>query len=121
MEYFCTQGDDLWKLSDEELTDLATRELIQLKLWDGRGAPEGVVFRQTSHPVYNLSYKQHLAVIQRYLKPFGNLQTISRSGTYRYNNMDHAMISGFLGGPASDGGTSRPDNLSSAPLSPERL
>jgi protoporphyrinogen oxidase len=97
MEYFCTQGDDLWNLSDQELIDLASRELIQLKLWDGRGAPEGVVFRQTkAYPVYNLSYKQHLAVIKSYLKPLGNLQTIGRSGTYRYNNMDHAMISGFL-------------------------
>lgn len=97
LEYFCSQGDELWKLSDQELIELAKRELIQLKLWDGRGAEGGLVFRQTkAYPVYNLSYKQHLAVIQRYLDPFGNLRTIGRSGTYRYNNMDHSMITGFV-------------------------
>ena len=96
MEYFCNQGDDLWGLSDQELIDLASRELIQLGLWDGRDAEEGVVFRQTkAYPVYNLSYKKQLAVIQRFLEPFGNLQTIGRSGTHRYNNMDHSMITGF--------------------------
>jgi protoporphyrinogen oxidase len=96
MEYFCSQGDDLWGLSDQELIDLARRELIQLGLWDGRGGEGGVVFRQTkAYPVYNLSYKKHLAVIRRYLEPFGNLQVIGRSGTYRYNNMDHSMITGF--------------------------
>lgn len=96
MEYFCNQGDDLWGLSDQELIDLASRELIQLGLWDGRDAEEGVVFRQTkAYPVYNLLYKKYLAVIQRFLELFGNLQTIGRSGMYRYNNMDHSMITGL--------------------------
>jgi len=96
MEYFCNQGDELWRLPDQELIDLASRELMRLGLWDGRGLEGGVVFRQTkAYPVYNLSYKKHLSVIQRFLKPFENLQCIGRSGTHRYNNMDQSMITGF--------------------------
>ena len=96
MEYFCSQGDGLWGLTDQELHDLASRELVRLGLWDGLGAEQGPVFRQTkAYPVYNLSYRKHLAVIQHFLEPFGNLQIIGRSGMYRYNNMDHSMISGM--------------------------
>jgi UDP-galactopyranose mutase len=36
-----------------------------------------------------------LKVIQRYLATVDNLQTIGRSGTHRYNNMDHSMLSGM--------------------------
>ena len=35
------------------------------------------------------------AVIQRYLATVDNLQTIGRSGTHRYNNMDHSMLTGI--------------------------
>jgi len=96
LEYFCNQGDALWRLSDQELLDLASRELIHLGLWDGREAEGGVVFRQTkAYPVYNLSHNKDLEVIQLFLGRFGNLRTIGRGGTHRYINMDHSMITGL--------------------------
>jgi protoporphyrinogen oxidase len=32
MEYFCTEGDETWTMSDAELLGLATRELVSLGL-----------------------------------------------------------------------------------------
>ena len=50
MEYFCFKGDELWESSDEELVELAKREIEQLGLAQGRegrarlrhARPEGV-------------------------------------------------------------------------------
>ena len=32
LEYFCFEGDGLWASSDEQLVELATRELVQLSM-----------------------------------------------------------------------------------------
>ena len=46
MEYFCTEGDDTWTMSDAELILLASRELTGLRLGNIRDVMDGVVFRQ---------------------------------------------------------------------------
>lgn len=97
MEYFCTEGDDVWSMSDAELLDLATRELISLGLADMADVEDGVVFRQPkAYPVYDRKYRQCLQVIQRFLATLDNLQTIGRNGMHRYNNQDHSMLTGML-------------------------
>ena len=42
------------------------------------------------------AYRGHVERIRGYLARFENLQTIGRNGTHRYNNQDHAMLSGRL-------------------------
>jgi len=97
MEYFCTEGDDIWTMSDAELVQLATRELSSLGLADISDAEDGVVFRQPkAYPVYDHEYHEHLQVIQRFLATIDNLQTIGRNGMHRYNNQDHSMLTGTL-------------------------
>jgi protoporphyrinogen oxidase len=98
MEYFCSQGDELWEMSDAELIDLATREVVQLDLLDKESKVEdGVVIRQyKAYPVYDGEYRQHLEIIQNYLQTFENLQTVGRNGMHRYNNQDHSMLTGLL-------------------------
>lgn len=98
MEYFCSQGDELWEMSDTELINLATREVVQLGLLDKENKVEdGVVIRQyKAYPVYDGEYRQHLQVIQNYLQTFENLQTVGRNGMHRYNNQDHSMLTGML-------------------------
>lgn len=96
MEYFCTEGDDIWTMSDAELIQLATRELASLGIADVSDVEDGVVFRQPkAYPVYDREYKEHLAVIQRFLATMDNLQTIGRNGMHRYNNLDHSMLTGI--------------------------
>lgn len=98
MEYFCSEGDTLWEMSDAELIELATREIEALKLVAKPGlVDDGVVIRQCkAYPVYDGEYRQHLAVIQDYINSFENLQTIGRNGMHRYNNQDHSMLTGLL-------------------------
>jgi protoporphyrinogen oxidase len=97
LEYFCTEGDDIWQMSDTELIELATRELVQLGLGDAAEVEDGVVFRQLgAYPVYDREYRRPLEVIQRFLATMDNLQTIGRNGLHRYNNLDHSMLTGML-------------------------
>ncbi|PSF39089.1 FAD-dependent oxidoreductase [Aphanothece hegewaldii CCALA 016] len=97
MEYFCSEGDKLWNLSDTELLDLANSELVQLGLVKASAIEDGTVIRQKkAYPVYDRDYHQHLDVIQGYLKTFENLQTVGRNGMHRYNNQDHSMLTAIL-------------------------
>lgn len=98
MEYFCSEGDDLWEKSEAELIKLATQEAINLGLGVQPGEVEdGVVIRQPkAYPVYDGEYRQHLQVIQDYVETFDNLQTVGRNGMHRYNNQDHSMLTALL-------------------------
>ena len=84
-------------MSDADLIQLATRELVSLELADAGELVDGVVFRQPkAYPVYDREYRKHLEVIQRFLATIDNLQTIGRNGMHRYNNQDHSMLTGML-------------------------
>jgi protoporphyrinogen oxidase len=98
MEYFCSQGDALWEMSDEQLIELATQEISTLNLGvEVKDVEDGVVIRQLkAYPVYDGEYRQHLQVIQDYLETFKNLQTVGRNGMHRYNNQDHSMLTALL-------------------------
>lgn len=98
MEYFCSEGDSLWEMSDEDLIALASREIVGLGLVpEVRSVEDGTVIRQKkAYPVYDGEYRQHLDIIQNYLQRFENLQTVGRNGMHRYNNQDHSMLTGLL-------------------------
>lgn len=98
MEYFCSQGDDLWEMEDATLIELATEEIIRLNLGVKPGDVEdGCVIRQfKAYPVYDGEYRQHLQVLQDYVETFENLQTVGRNGMHRYNNQDHSMLTALL-------------------------
>jgi len=97
MEYFCTEGDDIWRLPDAALVDLAGREAVALGLAEAGDVAEGVVFRQpAAYPLYDGKYRQPLGSIRDFLATIANLQTIGRNGMHRYNNMDHSMLTAML-------------------------
>ena len=97
MEYFCSEGDDISVMSDEELSDLAVRELARLGLAEGDDAIDSFVVRQPdAYPVYSDGHENRIRIIRDFLNGFENLQTIGRNGMHRYNNMDHSMQTGIL-------------------------
>jgi protoporphyrinogen oxidase len=97
MEYFCSEGDEIWTMSDAELLELATRELASLGLAKAGAVEDGTILRQPkAYPVYDRDYREHLQVIQNYLETFENLQTVGRNGMHRYNNQDHSMLTAML-------------------------
>lgn len=93
LEYFCTEGDELWRTADAELVALGKRELGQIGLMFGANVTDGTVVRQwKAYPVYDAVYAQHLEVIKRYLGGLEALHTIGRNGLHKYNNQDHSML-----------------------------
>lgn len=97
MEYFCNEGDELWKLPDEDLVEIASTELSRLGFCEKEHVTDGFVLRQPmAYPVYDQGYQERLTTIRACLERFDNLHTIGRNGMHRYNNMDHSMLSGVL-------------------------
>ncbi len=97
MEYFCTEGDDLWAMSDVDLVNIAARELAGLGLAEEKTVQDSFVVRQPgAYPIYHNGYEDQLKIIRCFLNRFENLQTIGRNGMHRYNNMDHSMQTGIL-------------------------
>ena len=74
MEYFCSEGDDLWSLPNEDLVALATNELAELGLCATEDVVDNVVIRQPmAYPVYDEGYSERLRFIQTSLESFENL------------------------------------------------
>ncbi len=98
MEYFCSQGDDLWEMDDQALIKLASQEIVNLGLGvETDDIEDGCIIRQLkAYPVYDGEYRQHLQVLEDYIKTFENLQTVGRNGMHRYNNQDHSMLTAIL-------------------------
>jgi hypothetical protein len=97
LEYFCNEGDEVWNMPDEDLIALGKREIAKIGLAEVADVVDGAVFRvEKSYPIYDSDYAQSLKIIKAYLATLENLQTIGRNGLHRYNNQDHAMLTGML-------------------------
>lgn len=97
LEYFCTEGDELWSMDDAALIDLGRREMVQIGLLGEDDVLDGVVFRQPkAYPVYTGEYKAYLEAIRAYIDGIPNLQTAGRNGLHMYNNQDHSMLTAML-------------------------
>jgi protoporphyrinogen oxidase len=97
LEYFCTEGDDLWTMPDADLVELGKREVERIGLANYRDVDEGCVIRvPKSYPVYDSDYRSALKTIREYVDGLENFQTVGRNGLHRYNNQDHAMLTGML-------------------------
>lgn len=93
LEYFVQENDEVWSAKDEDLIELAKKEMHTLGLVDEKDVEDGVVIRMPkAYPVYDQVYKEALEVLRGYLDPIENLQLVGRNGQHRYNNQDHSMV-----------------------------
>jgi protoporphyrinogen oxidase len=93
LEYFCFEGDELWRMPDDELIELGRREVAALGLVDPERVVGGHVVRvPKAYPVYDGAYAERVAEIRGWLEGVGNLQQVGRNGLHRYNNSDHSML-----------------------------
>ena len=94
LEYFAFKGDDLWTMSDDDLVELATKELAQLGLARPEQVRRGYVVRvPLAYPMYDAEYADRVAEIRSWLGELGGFQQVGRNGLHRYNNSDHSMLS----------------------------
>ncbi len=98
LEYFCFEGDGLWSASDDELVELAKKELAILGLVDPKDVIGGAVVRQEkAYPVYDDSYAANVETMRAELEgKYSTLHMVGRNGMHRYNNQDHAMMTAML-------------------------
>lgn len=97
LEYFCHEGDDLWVKSDSDLIAFAAKELAAIGLVGHARILDGCVVRvPKAYPVYDRGYLGALDVLRTYFSGFANLQLAGRNGMHKYNNQDHAMVTGIL-------------------------
>ncbi len=97
LEYFCFEGDGLWTSTNEELIELAKKELISLGFIQSSDIEDGKVVRvPKAYPIYDSTYKKSLEIIRQFLHPLKNLQLIGRNGMHKYNNQDHSMLTAMM-------------------------
>lgn len=96
LEYFCTEGDELWMMDDRDLITLAVSELEHIGLGKRSQYVDGFVARvPKAYPVYDAAYPKRMDIVREYLDTFSNLQVIGRYGMFKYNNMDHSILTGL--------------------------
>ncbi|MGL4419618.1 MAG: FAD-dependent oxidoreductase, partial [Gemmataceae bacterium] len=98
LEYFCFEGDGTWAAKDEDLIELAKKELAHIGLAQPSDIVDGCVVRQPkAYPVYDDDYATHVETVRKELEEkFPTLHMIGRNGMHKYNNQDHAMMTAML-------------------------
>lgn len=96
-EVTCNEGDKIWRMDDNALTEMIIKSFInEYKLIKRTDVIGEVVHRvRKEYPVYHLGYRYDLERLKEYLKRFVNLQIAGRNGIFRYNNMDHSIEMGL--------------------------
>ncbi|MGH6813252.1 MAG: NAD(P)/FAD-dependent oxidoreductase [Methylocella sp.] len=98
LEYFCSEGDGLWSMEDASLIALAKQEISAVGLLRAEEVTDACVVRQKkAYPVYDETYLANLRMIRLELASrFPALHLVGRNGMHKYNNQDHAMMTGML-------------------------
>ena len=105
LEYFCSEGDEFWNMSEEDTVSLAVDELKKI----GVLAEDSKVFDshrekvKKAYPAYFDTYAE-FDTLKNYLNGFDNLYCVGRNGQHRYNNMDHSMLTAILAARAIETG-----------------
>jgi protoporphyrinogen oxidase len=98
LEYFVTEGDELWTSSDDDLVALGTAEMERLGLLEPGVVEQGFVVRMPkAYPMYDASYHDNVDVLRGWLDAnVTNVHPVGRNGMHRYNNQDHSMYTAML-------------------------
>ncbi|HET7310349.1 MAG TPA: NAD(P)/FAD-dependent oxidoreductase [Mycobacteriales bacterium] len=98
LEYFVNEGDDLWSMADEDLVELAKRELQTLGIADTHVVDAGYVVRvPKAYPVYDEDYRDNVDILRSWLDAnTPNVHPVGRNGMHKYNNQDHSMFTAML-------------------------
>jgi protoporphyrinogen oxidase len=98
VEYFCSFGDAVWGMSEEQLVEQTIKHLIDDMGFITRDEVIGgfAVRAPRAYPSYVIGYDEPLKRIKDFVEQLENLQIIGRYGTFRYNNTDHSIETGLL-------------------------
>ena len=93
LEYFATEGDEMWRMPDDEFIKFAIAELDKIDVAKPQSVRDSVVFHiKKAYPAYFGTYGE-FNKIREYVDPVENMFLMGRNGMHKYNNMDHSMLS----------------------------
>ena len=97
LEYFCSEGDQMWESSDEDFINMAIDELIRMSIIESKDNVLDATRLKVkkAYPAYFGSY-DHFDLVRKELDSISNLYCVGRNGQHRYNNMDHSMLTGLI-------------------------
>ncbi|MBR2133219.1 MAG: NAD(P)/FAD-dependent oxidoreductase [Eubacterium sp.] len=96
LEYFCSEGDSMWSMTDDEFAKTAIDEMVTMGLITN--SDEVIDFHvervKKAYPAYFDTY-DNMDELREYLNSIPNLYCVGRNGQHRYNNIDHSMCTSF--------------------------
>ncbi|MBO5531133.1 MAG: NAD(P)/FAD-dependent oxidoreductase [Fibrobacter sp.] len=92
LEYFATEGDEMWRMPDADFIKFAIEELDKIHVAKPESVRDSVVFHiKKAYPAYFGTYGE-FDKVRAYVDPIENLFLMGRNGMHKYNNMDHSML-----------------------------
>ena len=111
LEYFCTEGDEIWEKSDNELSKFAIDELSSIDIIDKKEILDSTVIRvKKAYPTYFGSYEQ-FDEINNFTDQFENLFLIGRNGSFKYDSTDYYMLTAMVSVENIINGIKTKDNI----------
>lgn len=95
IEYFCYENDDFWNQSDNQILEFTTNELNNIFDHKFSIIESFVTRNKYAYPVIQSGYEESINNIKNWIDSIDGLEAIGRTGMYKYNNQDHAMITGL--------------------------
>ena len=97
LEYFCSEGDEMWNASDVDFINMAIDELVRMGIIESKDNVLDATRLKVkkAYPAYFGSY-DHFDLVRKELDNISNLYCVGRNGQHRYNNMDHSMLTGLI-------------------------
>jgi protoporphyrinogen oxidase len=96
MEYFVSEGDDLWVKRDQDMAAFGIRELASIGIIDAADVLDSTVIRvKKTYPAYFGTYSR-FDEVRQFIDKFDNLFLLGRNGQHRYNNQDHSMLTAMV-------------------------
>jgi protoporphyrinogen oxidase len=96
VEVTCREGDPRWE-DPERLTARIRADLLKVGAIRDPGDIEDIRIERIDHayPIYDLAYRDKLAVTKKHLETWRNISLGGRTGMFWYNNMDHSIANAF--------------------------
>lgn len=96
LEYFVTEGDEFWNMTEKEFSDFGVSEMLKMGLINDKKEVIDTHMERVkkAYPAYFDTYNEIDTLIS-YINNIDNLYCVGRNGQHRYNNIDHSMVTSF--------------------------
>jgi len=96
LEYFCSEGDEMWRMADDQFIKFAINELASIDIIEKDKVLDHTLIRvPKTYPSYFGTYNE-FDVVKDFVINIENLHLLGRNGMHKYNNQDHSMLTAMV-------------------------